>query len=77
LEMNVNVVVESDLGCQNGNCLTTTMTQQIILFQNQTSQGNSASDFLSSSMDNQVVVFGGIGVLVILLIILMIILRKS
>lgn len=77
LEMNVNVVVESDLGCQNGNCLTTTMTQKIILFQNQTSQGNSASDFLSSSMDNQVVVFGGIGVLVILLIILMIILRKS
>jgi len=77
LEMNVNVVVESDLGCQNGNCLTTTMTQKIILFQNQTSQGNSASDFLSSSMDNQVVVFGGIGALVILLIILMIILRKS
>ena len=77
LEMNVNVVVESDLGCQNGNCLTTTMTQKIILFQNQTSQGNSASDFLSSSMDNQVVVIGGIGVLVILLIILMIILRKS
>lgn len=77
LEMNVNVVVESDLGCQNGNCLTTTMIQQIILFQNQTSQGNSASDFLSSSMDNQLVVFGGIGVLVILLIILMIILRKS
>ena len=30
LEMNVNVVVESDLGCQNGNCLTTTMIQQII-----------------------------------------------
>jgi len=76
LEMNVNVVVESDLGCQNGNCLTTTMIQQIILFQNQTSQGNSASDFLSSSMDNQLVVFGGIGVLVILLIILMVTMRK-
>lgn len=76
LEMNVNVVVESDLGCQNGNCLPTTMIQQIILFQNQTSQGNSASDFLSSSMDNQLVVFGGIGVLVILLIILMVTMRK-
>lgn len=76
LEMNVNVVVESDLGCQNGNCLTTTIIQQIILFQNQTSQGNSASDFLSNSMDNQLVVFGGIGVLVILLIILMVTMRK-
>ena len=77
LEMNVNVVVESDLGCQNGNCLTTTMIQQIILFQNQTSQGNSASDFLSNSMDNQLVVFGGIGVLVILLTILMVTMRKK
>ena len=76
LEMNVNVVVESDLGCQNGNCITTTLIQKIILFQNQTSEGNSASDFLSSSMDNQVVVFGGVGVLVILLIIFMVTLRK-
>jgi len=76
LEMNVNVVVESDLGCQNGDCLTTTMIQKIILFQNQTIQDNSASDFLSNSMDNQVLVFGGIGALVILLIILMVILRK-
>ena len=76
LEMNVNVVVESDLGCQNGNCITTTLIQKIILFQNQTSEGNSASDFLSSSMDNQVVVFGGVGVLVILLIIFIVTLRK-
>lgn len=77
LEMNVDVVIESELGCQNGNCLTTTMTQKVIFFQNQSSLGGSTSDFISNVMDYKVVLLGGIGIVVLLPIILIVTLRKK
>lgn len=77
LEMNVDVVIESELGCQNGNCLTTTMNQKVIFFQNESSLGSPASDIISNIMDYKFVLFGGIGVFVLLPIILIVTLRKK
>tara|TARA_B110000444_G_C18835160_1_gene595531 strand:+ start:1380 stop:2429 length:1050 start_codon:yes stop_codon:yes gene_type:complete len=77
LEMNVDVVIESELGCQNGNCLTTTMNQKVIFFQNESALGSSTSDFISNVMDYKIVLFGGIGIVVLVPIILIVTLRKK
>jgi hypothetical protein len=78
-ETDIQVIVESDLGCQNGDCLTTSMNQKIIFYQNQTMEDDSGSNLLSSSIDSQVLIFGGGGTVAILLIILFVIMlrRKS
>ena len=75
-ETDIEVIVESELGCQNGDCLTTTMTQKIIFYQNQTMEDDSSSDLLSSSINNQVLIFGGGGTVAILLIILLVIMLR-
>jgi len=78
-ETDIQVIVESELGCQNGDCLTTSMNQKIIFYQNQTMEDDSGSNLLSSSIDSQVLIFGGGGTVAILLIILFVIMlrRKS
>ena len=77
-EMEVNVIVESELGCQNGDCLTTTSVQKVIFYQNQSILGSSTPDFISNSIGGPAVLCGGIGGAVILVvIILMVTLRKK
>jgi hypothetical protein len=75
-ETDIQVIVESDLGCQNGDCLTTSMNQKIIFYQNQTMEDDSGSNLLSSSIDSQVLIFGGGGTVAILLIILFVIMLR-
>jgi len=76
LEVDIEVIVESELGCQNGDCLTTSMTQKIIFYQNQTMEDDSGSDLLSSSIDSKVLIFGGGGTVAVLLIILLVIMLR-
>jgi hypothetical protein len=73
-EVDLEVIVESELGCQNGDCLTISMTQKIIFYQNQTVEDE--SNLLSSSIDSQVLIFGGGGTVAILLIILFVIMLR-
>jgi len=77
MEIEIKISVESDLGCQNGNCLKTTMTQKIIFYENQTAQDDSGSGVLSNSMDNKALVYGGGGAGVILLLILFVVMRRK
>ena len=77
MEIEIKISVESDLGCQNGNCLKTTMTQKIIFYENQTAQDDSRSGALSNSMDNKTLVYGGGGAGVILLLILFVVMRRK
>ncbi len=76
MEIEIKISAESELGCQNGNCLKTTMTQKIIFYENQTAQDDSGSGVLSNSMDNQILVYGGSGAGVILLLILFVVIRR-
>lgn len=76
LEVDIEVIVESELGCQNGDCLTISMTQKIIFYQNQTMEDDSGSDLLSSSIDSQVLIIGGGGTVAVLLIILLVIMLR-
>ena len=76
LEMDIQVTFESDLGCQKGNCLTTTVVQKVIFYQNQTIQDESESNLLSSSIDSQVLIYGGGGTIAILLITLFVIILR-
>ena len=73
-EIDLEIIVESELGCQNGDCLTISMTQKIIFYQNQTMEDE--SNLLSSSIDSQVLIFGGGGTVAILLIILFVIILR-
>ena len=76
-EIEVNVIVESELGCQNGDWLTTTSVQKVIFYQNQSLLGSSTPDFISNSIGGQALLCGGIGGVVILVVILMVTLRKK
>ena len=76
-EIEVNVIVESELGCQNGDCLTTTSVQKVIFYQNQSFLGSSTPDFISNSIGGQALLCGGIGGFVLLVVILMVTLRKK
>lgn len=77
MEIEIKISVESDLGCQNGDCLKTTMTQKIIFYENQTAQDDSRSGVISNSMDNKTLVYGGSGAGVILLLILFVVMRRK
>lgn len=76
LQMVIEVTVESDFGCQQGDCLTTTMNQRIIFFQNQTVEETSGSSLQSNTIDSQVLIYGGMGTVVFLVFGAFVIMRK-
>ncbi|MFL2985431.1 MAG: hypothetical protein ACJZ5B_08105 [Candidatus Poseidoniaceae archaeon] len=77
MEMEIQINVESELGCQKGNCLKTTMNQKIIFYQNQTVQDESESGVMSGSIDDQLLIYGGGGGGILLLLILFVVMRKK
>jgi len=77
MEMEIQINVESELGCQKGNCLKTTMNQKIIFYQNQTVQDESESGVMSGSIDDQMLIYGGGGGGILLLLILFVVMRRK
>ena len=76
-EMNIHVTVESDFSCRQGNCISTTVIQKVIFYQNQTIEEEPESNMLSDSMNDQLLIYGGSGGVVILLLILFLIMRRK
>ncbi len=77
MEMEFDVTVKSDFSCREGECISMTLTQKIIFFQNQTVEEEPEDSVLSSSTDDQLLIYGGSGAGVILLLMLFVMLRKG
>ena len=77
MEMEFDVTVKSDFSCREGECISITLTQKIIFFQNQTVEEEPEDSVLSSSTDDQLLIYGGSGAGVILLLMLLVMLRKG
>jgi hypothetical protein len=76
MEMEFDVTVASDFSCRNGECISMTLTQKIIFFQNQTVEEEPEDSALSSSIDDQLLIYGGSGAAVILLLIMFLAMRR-
>jgi hypothetical protein len=78
MEIEFDITVKSDFSCtQTSGCMSETVTQKVIFLQNQTAEEKPESSALSSSMDGQLLIYGGGGVGVILLLVLFVMLRKG
>ena len=78
MEIEFDITVKSDFSCtQTSGCMSETVTQKVIFLQNQTAEEKPESSALSSSMDGQLLIYGGGGVGVILLLMLFVMLRKG
>jgi len=79
MEMEMDVTVSSEFSCNyTSDCLSVTMTQTIIFFQNQIiePEPEPESNALSSSIDDQLLIYGGSGGAVILLLMLFVVMRR-
>ena len=76
MEMEFDVTVKSDFSCREGECISMTLTQKIIFFQNQTVEEEPEDSVLSSSIDDQLLIYGGSGAAVILLLIMFLAMRR-
>ena len=76
MEMEFDVTVKSDFSCREGECISMTLTQKIIFFQNQTVEEEPEDSVLSSSTDDQLLIYGGSGAAVILLLIMFLAMRR-
>ena len=74
-EVDIEIKVTSDFSCRTTGCLDMVVIQKIVFYENQ-SYDNSNSDILSSSVDDNMLVYGGGGVGLVLLLILFMTLRK-
>jgi len=74
LETEIKVTAESEYSCLAGNCVSMTITQNIVFYENQTSEKESG--ILSSSVGNSTLIYGGGGAGVILLLVAFFTIRK-
>jgi len=77
MEIEFDITVKSDFSCRTSGCMSETVTQKIIFFQNQTVEEEPEDSVLSSSTDDQLLIYGGSGAGVILLLMLLVMLRKG
>ena len=77
MEIEFDITVKSDFSCRTSGCMSETVTQKIIFFQNQTVEEEPEDSVLSSSTDDQLLIYGGSGAGVILLLMLFVMLRKG
>ena len=74
-EMKFKVTAESEFSCMAGNCVSMTVTQNIVFYENQTSSEDSG--LISSSVGNTTLIYGGGGVGIVLLIMLLFVLKRK
>ena len=76
MEIEFDITVKSDFSCRTSGCMSETVTQKIIFFQNQTVEEEPEDSVLSSSIDDQLLIYGGSGAAVILLLIMFLAMRR-
>ena len=74
-EMKLKVTAESEFSCMAGNCVSMTVTQNIVFYENQTSSEDSG--LISSSIGNTTLIYGGGGVGIVLLLMLLFVLKRK
>ena len=76
--LDVEVTVQSEFSCTHTNdCKSMTLTQKVIFFQNQTVQDELESNSLSSSTEEQMLIYGGWALALILLVVLFLTIRRK
>ena len=78
MTLDVEVTVQSEFSCTHTtDCKSMTLMQKVIFFQNQTVQDEPDSDGLSSSTEEQMLIYGGSAVALILLAALFLSMRRK
>ena len=77
LAVDVEVIVKSQFSCEYTNeCMTMSLTQKVIFFQNQTLEELTEANELSSSTDQQMLIYGGTGATLLILLFIFIAMKK-
>jgi len=78
LAVDVEVIVKSQFSCEYTNeCMSMSLTQKVIFFQNQTLEELTEANELSSSTDQQLLIYGGTGATLLFLLFIFFAMRKK
>ena len=77
LTVDVDVIIKSQFSCEyTSECTSMSLTQKVIFFQNQTLEQKAEANELASSSDQQLLIYGGTGVTLLLLLFVFFTMRK-
>ena len=75
LEMKIKITAESEYSCLRGSCVSMTINQNIVFYENQTSEKESG--ILSSSVGDSTLIYGGGGAGLALLLMLFLVIKRK